>query len=132
MVGFGLAPRINAAGRLERAMRAVEMLTTEDPETPGQSPRNSISSTAAARRSSAIVSERGNVLAEGGLKERRAIVLGRKGWHPGVIGIVASRLVDYYQRPTVIVAFGDEFGQGSARSLPASTFMRRSAIAPRA
>src|SRR5208282_790710 len=57
------------------------------------------------------------IQAEGGLKERRAIVLGRKGWHPGVIGIVASRLVDYYQRPTVIVAFGDEFAQGSARSV---------------
>ncbi len=57
------------------------------------------------------------ILAEGGLKDRGAIVLGRKGWHPGVIGIVASRLVDYYQRPTVIVALGDQISQGSARSV---------------
>jgi single-stranded-DNA-specific exonuclease len=119
MVGFGLAPRINAAGRLERAMRAVEMLTTEDPE----------HARAIAEELDLINSRRQEIereifqeaqemiKAEGGLKERRAIVLGRKGWHPGVIGIVASRLVDYYQRPTVIVAFGDEFAQGSARSV---------------
>ena len=57
------------------------------------------------------------IKAQGGLKDRGAIVLGCKGWHPGVIGIVASRLVDYYHRPTVIVAFGEEFAQGSARSI---------------
>ena len=58
------------------------------------------------------------IRAEGGSKDRGAIVLGRKGWHPGVIGIVASRLVDFYHRPAVVVAFGDEFSQGSARSVP--------------
>ena len=119
MVGFGLAPRINAAGRLERAMRAVEMLTTEDPEH-ARAIAEELDLVNSRRQEieRAIVSEAQEmILAEGGLKERRAIVLGRKGWHPGVIGIVASRLVDYYQRPTVIVAFGDEFAQGSARSV---------------
>lgn len=119
MVGFGLAPRINAAGRLERAMRAVEMLTTEDPEH-ARAIAEELDLVNSRRQEieHAIVSEAQEmILAEGGLKERRAIVLGRKGWHPGVIGIVASRLVDYYQRPTVIVAFGDEFAQGSARSV---------------
>ena len=119
MVGFGLAPRINAAGRLERAMRAVEMLTTEDPEH-ARAIAEELDLVNSRRQEieRAIVSEAQEmILAEGGLKERRAIVLGCKGWHPGVIGIVASRLVDYYQRPTVIVAFGDEFAQGSARSV---------------
>ncbi len=119
MVGFGLAPRINAAGRLERAMRAVEMLTTEDPEH-ARAIAEELDLVNSRRQEieRQIVSEAQEmILAEGGLKERRAIVLGRKGWHPGVIGIVASRLVDYYQRPTVIVAFGDEFAQGSARSV---------------
>lgn len=120
MVGFGLAPRINAAGRLERAMRAVEMLTTDDAELAGQiaeeldqvnSRRQELERT--------IVHEAQEMLkAGGGHKDRGAIVLGSKGWHAGVIGIVASRLVDYYHRPTVIVAFGDEYGQGSARSVP--------------
>ena len=58
------------------------------------------------------------IRAEGGSRDRGAIVLGREGWHPGVIGIVASRLVDIYHRPTIVVAFGDEFSQGSARSVP--------------
>ena len=119
MVGFGLAPRINAAGRLERAMRAVEMLTTEDPEH-ARAIAEELDLVNSRRQEieRAIVSEAQEMIwAEGGLKERRAIVLGRKGWHPGVIGIVASRLVDYYHRPTVVVAFGDEFAQGSARSV---------------
>ena len=119
MVGFGLAPRINAAGRLERAMRAVEMLTTEDPEH-ARAIAEELDLVNSRRQEieREIVQEAQEMIkAEGGLKERRAIVLGRKGWHPGVIGIVASRLVDYYQRPTVIVAFGDEFAQGSARSV---------------
>src|SRR3954454_21419628 len=94
MVGFGLAPRINAAGRLERAMRAVEMLTTEDP----------VLAIAIAQELDLVNSRRQEIereivqqaqemiRAEGGSKDRGAIVLGRKGWHPGVIGIVASRL----------------------------------------
>ena len=119
MVGFSLAPRINAAGRLERAMRAVEMLTTEDPEVARAIAEElDLINSRRQELEREIVSEAHEMIkAEGGLKERGAIVLGRKGWHPGVIGIVASRLVDYYHRPTVIVAFGEEFAQGSARSI---------------
>jgi single-stranded-DNA-specific exonuclease len=120
MVGFGLAPRINAAGRLERAMKAVEMLTTEDAELAGKIAEElDLVNSRRQELEREIVSEAQEMIkAEGGLKERGAIVLGRKGWHAGVIGIVASRLVDYYHRPTVIVAFGDDFAQGSARSVP--------------
>ncbi len=119
MVGFGLAPRINAAGRLERAMRAVEMLTTEDPEHAREIAEelDLINSRRQEIEREIVAEAQEMIKAQGGLQERRAIVLGRKGWHAGVIGIVASRLVDYYQRPTVIVAFGDEFAQGSARSV---------------
>ena len=57
--------------------------------------------------------------AEGGLGDRRAIVLGREGWHAGVIGIVAGRLAEVFHRPTVIViSLGAEISQGSARSIP--------------
>ncbi len=55
---------------------------------------------------------------QGGLEGRGAIVLGRAGWHPGVIGIVAGRLAESYHRPAIVVALGDEIGQGSARSIP--------------
>ena len=114
MVGFGLAPRINAAGRLERAMRAVEMLTTEDPALAAAIAEElDLVNSRRQELERAIVQEAQEMIkAEGGLKERGAIVLGKKGWHAGVIGIVASRLVDYYHRPTVVVAFGDEFCPG--------------------
>jgi single-stranded-DNA-specific exonuclease len=120
MVGFGLAPRINAAGRLERAMRAVEMLTTDDPELARKiAAELDLVNSRRQEIERAIVQEAQEMIrADGGLKDRGAIVLGRKGWHAGVIGIVASRLVDYYHRPTVIVAFGEQFAQGSARSVP--------------
>ena len=120
MIGFGMAPRINAAGRLERAMRAVEMLTSEDPEQ-ARSIAEELDQLNIRRQEveRAIVQQAQEMIkVEGGLKDRSAIVLGHSDWHPGVIGIVASRLVDFYHRPTVIVAFGDEVAQGSARSVP--------------
>jgi single-stranded-DNA-specific exonuclease len=119
-VGFGLAPRINAAGRLERAMRAVEMLTTDDPVF-AASIAEELDLVNGRRQEieREILREAQEMIrAEGGVKDRSAIVLGRRGWHPGVIGIVASRLVDFYYRPTIVVAFGDDFAQGSARSVP--------------
>jgi single-stranded-DNA-specific exonuclease len=119
-VGFGLAPRINAAGRLERAMRAVEMLTTDDPALADSIAEelNLVNSRRQEIERAMVQEAQEMIKAEGGLKDRGAIVLGKKGWHAGVIGIVASRLVDYYHRPTVVVAFGDDYCQGSARSVP--------------
>jgi single-stranded-DNA-specific exonuclease len=119
MVGFGLAPRINAAGRLERAMRAVELLTTEDPEQARiiAEELDFINRRRQEIEREIVAEAQEMIRAEGGLNERGAIVLASSRWHPGVIGIVASRLVEYYHRPTVIVAFGDEGAQGSARSI---------------
>ena len=119
-VGFGMAPRINAAGRLERAMKAVEMLTTDD---------SLLAQTIAAELDQfnkkrqeleqTMVSEAHAMVAEqGGVSGRGAIVLGKEGWHPGVIGIVASRLADVYHRPTIVIALDAEMGQGSGRSIP--------------
>ena len=56
--------------------------------------------------------------AGGGVKDRGAIVLASKGWHAGVIGIVAGRLVENYHRPTIVLAIGEAHAQGSARSIP--------------
>ena len=104
MVGFGLAPRINAAGRLERAMMAVEMLTTDD-----ASKRRTIAAVLEAcntRRQEVerqIVDEaRAMLEAEGGLGDRRCDRAGKKGWHAGVIGIVAGRLAEMYHRPAIV------------------------------
>lgn len=120
MMGFNLGPRINAAGRLERAMMAVEMLTTAD--TARAREIASELDRCNARRQEIeqeMVAEAHEMIkALGGLSERGAIVVGRAGWHAGVIGIVAGRLMETYHRPTIVIALGDEVGQGSARSIP--------------
>ncbi len=119
-IGFGLAPRINAAGRMDRAMLAVEMLTTDCP-TRARELAETLEECNTQRQEieRAIVAEaRGRAEAAGDPSERGAIVVGQPGWHPGVIGIVASRLVDAFHRPTVVLALGDTVGQGSARSVP--------------
>ena len=119
-VGFGLAPRINAAGRLERAMRAVEMLTTDDIEFARviASELDECNSRRQTIEQTIVAEAHAMIRASGEVGERGAYVIGREGWHPGVIGIVASRVAETYHRPTVVVALNEESSQGSARSIP--------------
>ncbi len=118
-VGFILAPRINAAGRLERAMMAVEMLTTDD-ATRAQQIALELDRCNTRRQEieRRIQDEARSMLeASGGVADRRSIVLAGPGWHPGVIGIVAGRLAEIYHRPTIVLAQGETIAQGSARSI---------------
>ena len=120
-VGFVLGPRINAAGRLERAMMAVEMLTTEDAvRGAARSRPSSISCNTRRQEVERKIYDEAQAMIEawGGVADRSAIVLASKGWHAGVIGIVASRLAEAYHRPTVVLAIGETLAQGSARSIP--------------
>jgi single-stranded-DNA-specific exonuclease len=119
-VGFGLAPRINAAGRLEQAMMAVDLLTTNDfaaaRQIAAELDRCNTRRQEVERR---IYEEaRAMLEAQGGLNDRGAIVLGQPNWHAGVIGIVAGRLAEIYRRPTIVFAIGETVAQGSARSIP--------------
>ncbi len=119
-LGFQLGPRINAAGRLERAKRAVEMLTTDD-LTIAQQIASELDQCNTARKDLEhnLVNEAHAMVKAGGeTTSRGAIVLGKEGWHPGVIGIVASRIADVYHRPTIVIAFHEDgTGQGSGRSV---------------
>ncbi|RUL89557.1 single-stranded-DNA-specific exonuclease RecJ [Tautonia sociabilis] len=119
-VGFGLAPRINAAGRLERAMLAVEMLTTNDPAR-AENIAEQLDACNRKRQEieQSIVADAKQMMeAVGGLGERGAVVLGHPDWHPGVIGIVAGRLAEIYHRPSIVMALRDDLCQGSGRSIP--------------
>ncbi len=120
MIGFNVAPRINAAGRLAQAMAAVEMLTTDDENRAKELARNlDECNTKRQEVERTIVAEAHAMIEDsGGLGDRGAIVLGKLGWHPGVIGIVAGRLAETYHRPTIVIALNDGIGQGSARSIP--------------
>ena len=115
---FGLAPRLNAAGRLEHASKSVELLLAEDPAAAGElarelgrinSRRQEIGGTIKAEVFAALDEEY--------LKKNKLILLSGDGWHPGVIGIVASQVVDAFARPAVLIGINDGVGRGSARSV---------------
>jgi single-stranded-DNA-specific exonuclease len=119
-VGYRLAPRINAAGRLYRADAGVELLLTGD-EARAAAIADELDHANAERRQTEqrILFEAQAQVRE--LGERPAYVLAGEGWHPGVIGIVASRVVELTNRPALMVALDPETGQGtgSGRSIRA-------------
>ena len=121
-LAFRLAPRINAAGRLYRADAGVELLLTEDEERAKQiaaelGRANSERRATEREVDSAAESARRELPDE--LKEAKGIVVAGKGWHPGVVGIVASRLVERHHRPFVVISLDEEGGgRGSGRSIP--------------
>jgi len=117
-VGFALAPRLNAAGRLYRADAALELILTDDPLRAAQIADELDRANQERRHTETrILFDAQAQLAEQG--ERAAYVLAGEGWHAGVIGIVASRLAERHHRPVVMVALDGEHGRGSGRSIPA-------------
>lgn len=118
-VAFQLGPRINAAGRMDGGLKVVEMLTTDAPEIAARIAQELDEHNRERQGMEKRVLEEALSQAEAGgtLNERYSIVVGQEGWHPGVLGIVASRLVERFHRPTVVVGFHHEDGKGSARSI---------------
>jgi single-stranded-DNA-specific exonuclease len=119
-VVFVLAPRINAVGRLGDAERAVQLLITESPAQAGEI-ACVLESENRNRKNlddETFLEAKGIVDADPALPGSKAVVLWRDGWHPGVIGIVASRIVEKCCRPTVMIAVDGDIGKGSARSVP--------------
>ena len=118
-LGFRLGPRINAAGRMQRADAALELLLTEDAARAGEVAReldllNRDRQEAETRILFAAEAACGPQAHQG------AIVVAGEGWHPGVVGIVASRLVERWRRPCVVIALdGQGGGRGSGRSISA-------------
>ena len=117
---FGVAPKINAAGRLGDANRSVELLTTNDKQR-AKSLANELLQENHNRQiiQQEVVDAAFNMIhANVDLKTERAIVLAGKEWHPGVIGIVASKVKEEFHRPTVIISYDKNgIGKGSARSI---------------
>ncbi len=117
-VAFRLAPRLNAAGRLEDAALGVELLLTDDAERAQEIAKQ----LDGFNRERQLIEEETLRQAverlEQGEGGERSIVLADSRWHSGVIGIVASRLVERYHRPAVLIALQEGKGKGSARSIP--------------
>lgn len=117
-IGFTLAPRLNAAGRVAHATRAVELLTTpsqeEAYEIAEELQETNLERQALERDIHEIA--RQDVLKQGSDADY-VVVVGGQDWHPGVIGIVASRLVEEFYKPTLVISIKDGIGKGSCRSI---------------
>ena len=122
-IGFRLGPRLNAAGRLGTAQAALELLTTTD-ETRARELAASLDTQNRERQAveqSTLLEAQSQLAAlcgEDGSLPHAAIVVGARGWHPGVLGIVASRLMRRHHRPTLVIGFDEKgVGKGSGRSI---------------
>jgi single-stranded-DNA-specific exonuclease len=115
-LGFRLAPRINAAGRMKRADAGLELLLTTDDERAREIARelDAVNLDRRAVEQSILWEAESQVRALG---PRSAYVLAGADWHPGVVGIVASRIVERHHRPAVLIALDGEEGTGSGRSI---------------
>lgn len=120
-VGFLLAPRLNACGRMGHARLAVEMMTDASAERAKEiadylEDQNKHRQATERKIVDAAIEQVRLMKYDG--DDHCAIVLGGEGWHPGVIGIVASRIVDKFHRPAVMIALDNGHGAGSCRSIP--------------
>jgi single-stranded-DNA-specific exonuclease len=121
-LAFRLAPRINAAGRLYRADAGVELFLTEDADRAAEIAQElgrANSERRATEREVDTAAEAARRELPDELREAPGLVLAGEGWHPGVIGIVASRLAERHHRPVVVISLdGEGGGRGSGRSIP--------------
>lgn len=122
-LGFSVAPRLNAAGRLGQAELGVELLTTDDPARAAELAAyvDELNETRKTVERSVLLAARKQAKDRFNPEDDPALVLASPDWHPGVIGIVAGKLADQYGKPVVIVALdklGVKPGTGSGRSVP--------------
>ena len=116
-VGFRLAPRLNAAGRMESAALGVDLLLSDDYDESLSIAAELDAVNEKRRALEDAVFEEAAEMADN--PERRSIVLASETWHQGVIGIVASRLVERFHRPTILVSVDENgLGRGSGRGIP--------------
>jgi single-stranded-DNA-specific exonuclease len=119
-IGFILAPRLNAAGRLGSALRGVELLMAANEEIANPIARELEELNLRRQEIDRATLDRARELVlEMDLPNTYGIVLAEQGWHAGVIGIVASRIVEEFGRPTMLIALDGADGKGSGRSISA-------------
>ena len=117
-LGFMLGPRLNAAGRVGDAADGLRLLLTDDEvEAERLAGRLEILNTERQALDQRILEEVLKQVEESELDRTAAFVLAGEGWHPGVVGIVASRVVERFGRPTFIIALDGDIGKGSGRSI---------------
>ena len=118
-ISFGVAPRINACGRMGHEEEALKLFLAEDLESATKITKE-LNEYNTLRQSTekAIYEEAVQQIEKNHLDENNSIVLGGKGWHHGVIGIVSSKVTDKYYKPSILLSFEDNIAKGSGRSVP--------------
>lgn len=120
-LGYLLGPRINAGGRIGDAALGARLLTTDDPDQARDIAQRLEQLNAERQAMEAVMLEEGDAQAAVALEAQDPAVLitGSDGWHPGIVGLIASRLKEAYKRPSFAIAFDDTGkGTGSGRSIP--------------
>ncbi|MDL2219690.1 single-stranded-DNA-specific exonuclease RecJ [Ruminococcaceae bacterium OttesenSCG-928-O06] len=118
-ISYGIAPRLNAAGRMDDATVALELLLAENEDEAAFLVEQLQAMNAARQKAEQEILEPiiAQMEADTAMQRARVLVLAGEGWHQGVIGIVASRLVDKYAKPAIVISFEGEVGKGSGRSV---------------
>ncbi len=118
-ISFGVAPRINACGRMGHEEEALKLFLAEDLESATKITKE-LNEYNTLRQSTekAIYEDAVQQIEKNHLDENNSIVLGGKGWHHGVIGIVSSKVTDKYYKPSILLSFEDDIAKGSGRSVP--------------
>lgn len=118
-ISFGVAPRINACGRMGHEEKSLKLFLAEDLESATKITKE-LNEYNTLRQSTekAIYEEAVQQIEKNHLDENNSIVLGGKGWHHGVIGIVSSKVTDKYYKPSILLSFEDNIAKGSGRSVP--------------
>lgn len=118
-IGFGIAPRINAAGRLDTMDAGIDLLLATDPKEAARLARLLTETNEQRKTLQKEATEDASTAIEFAFDEKvRALVFGSEDWHPGIVGLVASRVKDTYHRPTFIFSLMDGLAKGSGRSIP--------------
>ena len=118
-ISFGVAPRINACGRMGEAEEALKLLLSKNINevnelTKKLNERNKTRQEIEKQIYESVIEK----INKDHLEKHRVIVVGGKGWHHGVIGIVSSKITEMYFKPSILLSFDDEIGKGSGRSIP--------------
>lgn len=117
-ISFGIAPRINACGRMGEEKEALRLFLTNDLHEAKEITERLNNYNLERQETEKRIFRQALEQIENGEKDKSCIVLGQEGWHHGIIGIVASKVTDIYFKPSILICFEGEEGKGSGRSIP--------------
>ncbi len=125
-VAFKIAPRINAAGRLEHAGMVVDLLCETNSKSALSTAKalNTLNSQRQSLEKKTIEEIESHILENPSILEKKSIILFKQGWHIGILGIAASKLVNKYHRPVILIALDGAKGKGSGRSIPGANLFK--------